>query len=50
MGRLGKPSELGKVVAFLASDDSSYMTASELFADGGLTVVSFGAEPVAKAS
>lgn len=45
MGRMGQPNELGKVVAFLASDDSSYMTASELFSDGGLTVVSFGADP-----
>jgi 3alpha(or 20beta)-hydroxysteroid dehydrogenase len=41
MGRMGMPSELGKVVAFLASDDSSYMTGSEVFSDGGLTMVSF---------
>ncbi|GLR65472.1 short-chain dehydrogenase [Acidocella aquatica] len=45
MGRMGKPSEIGSVVVFLASEDSSYMTASELFSDGGLTVVSFGADP-----
>ncbi|MCB5945565.1 SDR family NAD(P)-dependent oxidoreductase [Acidocella sp. KAb 2-4] len=45
MGRMGQPRELGKVVAFLASDDSSYMTTSELFSDGGLTVVSFGGDP-----
>ena len=49
MGRMGQPQELGKVVAFLASDDSSYITATELFTDGGLTCVSFGAEPVPKA-
>lgn len=42
MGRMGHPSELGTVIAFLASDDSSYITASEIFADGGLTVVSYG--------
>lgn len=41
MGRMGMPAEFGKLVAFLASDDSSYMTAAELFTDGGLTVVSF---------
>lgn len=41
MGRLGMPAEFGKLAAFLASDDSSYMTAAELFTDGGLTVVSF---------
>ena len=40
MGRMGRPEEFGKLVAFLASDDSSYMTAAELFCDGGLTVIS----------
>lgn len=49
MGRLGTPQELGKAVVFLASDDSSFMTAAELFTDGGLTCVSFGAEPVPRA-
>lgn len=38
LGRMGQPLELGEVVAFLASDASSFMTASELFVDGGLTV------------
>ena len=33
--RLGKTSELAAVAAFLASDDSSFMTGSEVFADGG---------------
>lgn len=41
MGRMGLPAEFGKLVVFLASDDASYMTAAELFTDGGLTVVSF---------
>lgn len=37
MGRLGRPEEIAAVVAFLVSDDSSYMTGSELYADGGWT-------------
>jgi glucose 1-dehydrogenase len=36
LGRMAKPEEIAKVVAFLASDDASYLTATTVFADGGL--------------
>ncbi|ARU95857.1 SDR family NAD(P)-dependent oxidoreductase [Tatumella citrea] len=35
LGRLGEPGEVGKVVAFLASDASSFINGTELFVDGG---------------
>ena len=39
LGRLGRPDEIAKVVVFLASDDASYVTGTELFVDGGFAQV-----------
>jgi glucose 1-dehydrogenase/3-oxoacyl-[acyl-carrier protein] reductase len=35
LGRAGQPREIGTVVAFLVSDDASYLTGQSFFVDGG---------------
>lgn len=36
LGRMAKSAEIGSVVAFLAGDEASYLTATTVFADGGI--------------
>ncbi len=36
LGRLADPSEIAHVVAFLGGEGASYLTATTIFADGGI--------------
>jgi NAD(P)-dependent dehydrogenase (short-subunit alcohol dehydrogenase family) len=36
--RIASPQEIAKAAAFLASDDSSFVTGSAMVVDGGLTI------------
>jgi glucose 1-dehydrogenase len=42
LGRMARPEEVANVVAFLADDGASYLTATTIFADGGLMQSSVG--------
>lgn len=37
-GRIGEPADVGRAVAFLASDAADYITGQTLFVDGGMTL------------
>lgn len=37
LGRFGRPAEIGDAIAFLASDEASFITGAELMVDGGYT-------------
>jgi NAD(P)-dependent dehydrogenase (short-subunit alcohol dehydrogenase family) len=39
LGRMGRSEEVANVIAFVASDEASYMTGAEIFVDGGWTAV-----------
>src|SRR5699024_7323476 len=38
MGRVGRPEEIAGVIAFLASEDASYITGQTIFADGAVMI------------
>jgi len=38
-GRVGTPDDVGKAAVFLASEDASFITGTELFVDGGMAQV-----------
>lgn len=38
LGRIGQPVEIARAVAFLASEESSYCTGTEIVVDGGMTL------------
>jgi glucose 1-dehydrogenase len=42
LGRMARPQEIARVVAFLAGDGASYLTATTIFADGGIMHNSVG--------
>jgi glucose 1-dehydrogenase len=42
-GRLGRPEEIGKLAAFLCSEDADYMTGSIVLMDGGIALKAAGA-------
>ena len=42
VGRMAKPEEIANVVVFLAGDGASYLTATTIFADGGMMQASVG--------
>ncbi|MGE4172826.1 MAG: glucose 1-dehydrogenase [Methylocystis sp.] len=42
LGRMARPEEIATLVAFLAGDGASYLTATTIFADGGLMQSSVG--------
>jgi glucose 1-dehydrogenase len=36
--RIGEPEDIGRVAAFLASDQADYISGASIFVDGGMTL------------
>ena len=45
LGRIGRPSDVGETVAWLASDSSAFVTGIDVPVDGGLTATSYSVAP-----
>ena len=50
LGRIARPGEVAKVIAFLCSDDASFMTGGIYLVDGGMTALVAGKPPVKASS
>jgi NAD(P)-dependent dehydrogenase (short-subunit alcohol dehydrogenase family) len=45
VGRIARPEEIAKTIAFLCSDDASFMTGGIYLVDGGMTALAAGKPP-----
>ncbi len=48
MGRIGEPSEIAAIAAFLTSDEASYITGTTIYADGGRLALNYTVDVGAK--